>query len=143
MSALQENTMATAAPEKRPPPRARAADWNESDKAYVDRLVNKAFEQMRKAHDDHDKKLFGEKQELLIGILIIADLCKAYRHSRTKNIDGPGGVARQMHLSRNGVYFRLDAVKLNPHDFKEEDAQVGALIKKSSLKRLATKTLES
>jgi hypothetical protein len=138
----REHPMATAAPDKRTAPARHSFQWSDDDRVYIDRLVDKGFEHQRAAIQQGNIRVFKEVEELLVGILMIADLFKAYRTSRTKNIDGPGGVARQMHLSRNGVYFRLMAVKLDPDDFKAEGAGMAALIQKSSLRRSAKKILE-
>jgi hypothetical protein len=119
-----------------------APNWNEEDTAFVDSLVDKAFKQQRAAHAAGNHKLFKEIDELLIGIMSVKELLEAFRASPDNKINGVHGVAKRLNLTRNGVYCRLDMVKLDPADFRDSDALLGDLVKKSrTLGRMARKVL--
>jgi hypothetical protein len=121
----------------------RPISWNLDDSNSVNRLVRKAFTQMRAAHKDRDDlKLLEEMHQFLVLTLILRVLIKAFRHSPDQKIDGPRGVATQLGLTRNGVYCRLEMLDLNPKDFKDPMATPGKLIMKSPvLARLARRIM--
>lgn len=112
--------------EKERPRRARKT----KDEAFVRILVDKAFRLKQGAYQ-HDPALFKEIEDLLLGIWTIHDLLDAFQKSPDGKIGGPHGVASQLNLTRNGVYFRLDTVGLDPVDFCTPHAYLGGLLKQS------------
>lgn len=113
---------------------------SEADAEFVHTLVKTAFEQMEAAYESDALDRLKELEELVLGIALVKDLLRAFQTSLDQNIDGNDGVAAKLKLSRNGVYCRLDMVKLDPADFRHPQVYLGELIKKSRyLRRLAEK----
>jgi len=99
----------------------------------VQDVVDKAFALQKRAYDEEDTGILKEVQELLMGILVVRELLATFERSEGRRIGGERGVAKLLKLTRNGVYFRLDMVKLEPVDFRRKNARLWGLINKSPL----------
>jgi hypothetical protein len=91
------------------------------------RLVDEAQSAIRDAVKGCERERAEKLNDLIILLLLLLETFKAFQMSRTIK----DGVASRLNMNRNGVYFRLERLGLNPHDLWDDDATVESLAQKS------------
>lgn len=109
--------------------------WSDSDQEYVKELVYATYDLLREADValEPDRELIKKLQDLLQGIHIIKDLFKAFHGCPDRTV---ADVGNAMELTRNGVYFLLHKVGLDPDDFRKARPRLRSLIARSNLSDL-------
>lgn len=121
----------TVTPSSLAAPESHEEFWHPDDRAEIESLLQQAVAVQLLAFDQRDNELMRRVHELLSGIILVNDLLRSFRSATGGKIRGVNGVAEQLKLTRNGVYFRLEMAGLDPEDFREPSATVPALIRKS------------
>ncbi|MFA5273390.1 MAG: hypothetical protein WC353_04470 [Candidatus Peribacter sp.] len=92
------------------------------------------LEQLQEGTLEHDD---AESQEVIVHIVMalvtIRDLLIAYRQSPQGIIDGEGGVAQQLRLTKEQIFLRMHMFGLSPRDFHDPDSTLRGLLGKSEM----------
>ncbi|AMV20038.1 hypothetical protein VT03_19240 [Planctomyces sp. SH-PL14] len=125
LSTMESDDAALAEPPATFAPSAAAEPW-------LDTLLtdSQALEDM--AIDRGDVEAVESIHAMVIALLQVRQLQNYFHRSPSRSIQGPGGVAEQLNLTRNAVYKRLEALGLEVKHFRVP-MHFGELIQSSSL----------
>lgn len=78
-------------------------------------------------------RLLNDIHKIRQCVMQIRVLQHAFHHSPKRSIQGEKGVSKQINISKNGVYQRIDLLGLQPDDLREPSVSLDELVRRSSI----------
>jgi len=89
--------------------------WQEE---WVQNLISKSQKLETLAIEAGDVETCVVTKSMIIALLQVRQLQNYFHRSPSRSIQGPGGVAEQLNVTRNAVYKKLEALGLDIKDFR-------------------------